>query len=107
MVYLLMTVWFPPHKGEEVGRKAVEIMKKFPEDQSIAKTIVNGALMRTKHGIKAIVISEVKAGKLEAAFEQAGEILQLYSEIEGVNSRLDTMATLVESLSTVGLKPLE
>ena len=107
MVYLLATVWFPPHKGEEVGKKFLEIAKKFPEDRSLGKSVLDGALMRTKYGIKAITISEVKEGKLEAATDRVNEILALYSEIEGVNSRVDTMATLVESLDIVGLKAPE
>ncbi|MBY8981247.1 MAG: hypothetical protein KGD72_12720 [Candidatus Lokiarchaeota archaeon] len=105
MVYLLATVWFPPHKGEEVGKKFLEITKKFPEDRSLGKSVLDGALMRTKYGIKAITISEVKEGKLDDGLARVSEILALYSEIEGVNSRVDTMATLVESMEMVGLKP--
>ena len=105
MVYLLATVWFPPHKGEEVGKKFLEIAKKFPEDRSLGKSVLDGALMRTKYGIKAITISEVKEGKLDDGLARVSEILALYSEIEGVNSRVDTMATLVESMEMVGLKP--
>jgi len=104
MVYLLATVWFPPHKGEEVGKKFLEITKKFPEDRSLGKSVLDGALMRTKYGIKAITISEVKEGKLDDGLARVSEILALYSEIEGVNSRVDTMATLVESMEMVGLK---
>lgn len=104
MVYLLMTVWFPPHKGEEVGKKFLELIKKFPPDKSLGKVVLDGALMRTKYGIKAITISEVKEGKLEEAFARTSEMLAFYSEIEGVNSRLDTMATLIESMDLVGLK---
>ena len=107
MVYLLATVWFPPHKGEEVGKKFLEIAKKFPEDRSLGKSVLDGALMRTKYGIKAITISEVKEGKLDDGLARVSEILALYSEIEGVNSRVDTMATLVESMEMVGLKPPE
>ena len=104
MVYLLSTVWFPPVKGEEVGKKFLEVAKKYPEDKSLGKTVLAGALMRTSIGIKAITIFEVKKGKLDAALERVGDILGAYSEIEGVNSRVDTMATLVESLDAIGLK---
>ena len=69
MGYILSTVWFPPVKGEEIGKKFLEVTKKHPVDKTIVKTILNGALMRTKYGIKAISIYEVKEGKLEAAFD--------------------------------------
>ncbi len=107
MVYVLSTVWFPPVKGEEVGKKFLEVVKKYPEDKSIGKTVLAGALMRTKYGIKGISIYEVKEGKLDVALERIGDILAIYSEIEGVNSRIDTMATLVESMDAVGLKAPE
>ena len=107
MVYVLSTVWFPPVKGEEVGKKFLEVVKKYPEDKSIGKTVLAGALMRTKYGIKGISIYEVKEGKLDVALERIGDILAIYSEIEGVNSRIDTMATLVESMDVVGLKAPE
>ncbi len=107
MVYLLSTVWFPPVKGEEVGKKFLEVAKRYPEDKSLGKTVLDGALMRTKDGIKGISIYEVKEGKLDAALERVGDVLGAYSEIEGVNSRIDTMATLVESLDVIGLKPPE
>ena len=107
MVYLLSTVWFPPVKGEEVGKKLLEVVRKYPEDKSIGKTVLAGALMRTKYGIKGISIYEVKEGKLDVALERVGDILAIYSEIEGVNSRIDTMATLVESMDAVGLKAPE
>jgi len=84
MVYLLSTVWFPPVKGEEVGKKLLEVVKKYPDDKSIGKTVLAGALMRTKYGIKGISIYEVKEGKLEVALERVSDILAIYSEIEGI-----------------------
>lgn len=52
MPYLFTILWFPPQKSTEVGKKALEVFQKFPEDNSIEKTILQGALMRTRHGIK-------------------------------------------------------
>ena len=107
MGYIFSTVWFPPTKGEEVGKKFLEVAKKFPPDKSLGKTLFPAALMRTQSGIKSISMFEVKDGKLEAALERVNEVLAAYSEIEGVNSTLVTMATLAEALDLVGLKPPE
>ncbi|MHA2009279.1 MAG: hypothetical protein ACXABO_19030 [Promethearchaeota archaeon] len=78
-------------------------MEQLPEDETISKTILDGGLMRTKNGIKAIAIYEAMEGKFEEAFNRAGEILALYAEIEGVNSRIDTMATAAEAMESIGL----
>ena len=102
-MYILITVWFPASKGLEIGKKALEINEKIPEDETISKTILPGGLMRTKNGIKGISIYEVMEGKFEEAFSRASEILALYAEAEGVNSRIDTMATITEAMATIRL----
>ena len=107
MVYIFSTVWFPPFRGEEVGKKFLEVAKKFPQDKSLGKTLFPGALMRTQSGIKSISMFEVKDGKLEAALERVNKVLAVYSEIEGVNSTVELMATLAEALELVGVKAPE
>ena len=107
MGYIFSTVWFPPAKGEEVAKKFLEVAKKFPPDKSLGKTLFPGALMRTQSGIKSISMFEVKDGKLEAALERVNKVLAAYSEIEGVNSTVELMATLAEALELVGLKTPE
>ena len=102
-MYILITVWFPANKAIEVGKKALEITEKLPEDETISKTILPGGLMRTKNGIKGIAIYEVIEGKFEEAYGRASEILALYAEIEGLNSRIDTMTTAIEAMESIGL----
>ena len=107
MGYIFSTVWFPPVKGEEVAKKFLEVAKKFPHDKSLGKNLFPGALMRTQSGIKSISMFEVKDGKLEAALERVNKVLAVYSEIEGVNSTVELMATLAEAMELVGLKAPE
>jgi len=102
-VYILLTVWFPASKSLEIGKKALEVIEKVPEDETISKTILAGGLMRTKNGIKGISIYEVMEGKFEEAYSLAGDILAIYAEVEGVNSRIDTMTSAVEAMESIGL----
>ena len=104
MAYVILTVWFPPHKAMEVAKKAIEVVKSVAGDKYVGKNILPGAVMRTKDGLKGITIAEIKEGQLEAAIAQANEMADIYSEIEGVNAEIETMASMVESLSSVGLK---
>ncbi|MFX1377191.1 MAG: hypothetical protein ACFFA0_15405 [Promethearchaeota archaeon] len=78
-------------------------MENFPEDRTIAKTILLGGLMRTKNGIKGISIYEVVEGKFEEAFGWASNILTSYAEVDGLNCRIDTMATAAEAMESIGL----
>ena len=104
MPYIVSFVKYPSHLGPKLAKKYLEYMQKFPEDSSIGKTMIQGALMRTKHGIKGVTITEVNEGKLEAAIDRAQDLVDVYSEIEGVNARFDIMATLGESMEMIGLK---
>ena len=92
-MYILITVWFPASKSIEVGKKTIEVNERFPDDESILKTILPGGLMRTKNGIKGISVFEVVEGKFEQAYERAGDILSAYAEVDGLNCRIDTMPT--------------
>ncbi|MFW9940132.1 MAG: hypothetical protein ACFFFT_03770 [Candidatus Thorarchaeota archaeon] len=102
-MYILISVWYPPTKSMEVGKKYIEATQKFPEDETIYKTILEGGIMRTKNGIKAIQIHEILEGKLEEAFTRFNEVLQFFAEIEGFNSRIDTMGTVAEAMEVIGL----
>ena len=102
-MYILLTVWFPASKSIEVGKKALEVNERFPDDESIMKTILPGGLMRTKDGIKGISVFEVVEGKFEEAYNIATDILAAYAEVDGLNCRIDTMATATESMESIGL----
>lgn len=104
MPYLLVNIYFPPHKGQEIGKKTLEVFQKFPEDPSIAKRVLQGAVMRTKNGILSMSVSEIPEGKLEEAIDRTNELLDAFSEIEGVNAEVLTMSTLVEAMDMIGLK---
>ncbi|MFW9824517.1 MAG: hypothetical protein ACFFE4_16355 [Candidatus Thorarchaeota archaeon] len=102
-MYILLTVWFPASKSIEVGKKALEIMENFPEDESILKTVLPGGLMRTKNGIKGIAVYEIIEGKFEEAYTLVSDILTSYAEVDGLNGKIDTMATAVEAMESIGL----
>jgi len=106
MPNIMVTIWFPPTKGIDVAKKAIESRKKFPADESIAIQLAQG-LIGDRQGIKSITISEVKEGKLEEALTRAGEILRFIAEIEGVTYKIDLMTTPEEAYASVGMKPPE
>ncbi|MHA2391064.1 MAG: hypothetical protein ACXAEX_03770 [Promethearchaeota archaeon] len=102
-MYILLTVWFPARISIEVGKKALEINEKLPDDETILKTVLDGGLMRTKNGIKGIAVWEVMEGKFEEAYSRVGEILALYAEVDGLNGRMDVMTTAAEAMESIGL----
>ena len=106
MGLVMVTVWFPPTKGIDIAKKAIEALKKFPADESIAIQLAQG-LASDRQGFKSITISEVKEGKLEEALDRANEIVDFYTEIEGVTYKMDLMVTPQEAYARIGMKPPE
>jgi len=88
MVLLINTVYFPADKAAEVGKKYIEVLKKYPPDRSIAKTISVGVKTTIK-GIKVLGISDVKKGKLEEAYQRLTESSLMYASIEGFKYKIE------------------
>jgi hypothetical protein len=67
MPYIITTSMYPSDKGEEVAKRYLEAMAKYPPDASLGTQIVPAAVKTTLQGIKVIGITEVKKGKYEDA----------------------------------------
>ena len=103
MVVVMSTSYFPAAKSAEVGKKYLEVLKKYPPDRSISKVILRVAVRITPDGMKAFSISEVKEGKFNVFMKQAYEQILLYSDIEGYRSEIEVFMTGTEALPLVGL----
>lgn len=104
MVVVMSTSYFPAAKSAEVGKKYLEILKKYPPDRSISKIILRVAVRITPDGMKAFSISEVKEGKFNDFMRLAYEQILLYSEIEGYRSEIEVFMSGAEALPLVGLE---
>jgi len=104
MVVVMSTSYFPAAKSEEVGKKYLEVLKKYPPDRSISKLILRVAVRITPDGMKAFTISEVKEGKFNEFMKLAYEQILLYSEIEGYRSEIEVCMSGAEALPLVGLE---
>lgn len=103
MVLMVTTSWFPSGKSEEVGKKFLEVTKKYPDDPSIAKPILRVGVRPTQDGMKVIAISEVQKGKYEEAMSLSIQMLLEYSDIEGFRYEIETFMSGKEALPLVGL----
>ncbi|GAJ16637.1 unnamed protein product, partial [marine sediment metagenome] len=65
MVIVMTTVWFPHAKAAKTGKLFIEASKKFPQDKSLSKRLLNNAISATKEGYKGIIADEIKEGKLK------------------------------------------
>ena len=103
MPILLVTAWYPYKRRIEVGKKAIEAVKKFPPDETIVKGL-GTAVLRDKHGIKVITMSEVMQGKLQEALDRTNQSINFYMEVDGFNFRIDIAATATEAMQVINMK---
>ncbi|MBI4764282.1 MAG: hypothetical protein HY787_06735 [Deltaproteobacteria bacterium] len=103
MPYLIVTTSWPSDKTDAAAKKFFEVMKKYPPDNKLGTQVVPAAFSRTLQGIKAMVITEVKKGKLEDALTRVGKMLAMYRTIPGYEAQVETYMTLEEALGTIGM----
>jgi len=107
MPYIIVKTCWPSHQVPEVVKKAIEQIKKFPEDSSLGETILPNAVKATTDGFKTISVTEAAKGKFEELYARAGEIMQLYAPIEGFEYSIEVWATVAEAFATIGQTPPE
>ena len=61
----MTTVWLPHAKVSKAGKLFLEALKKFPNDRTLAKNLLNNAIVATKEGYKVVIADEIKDGKLK------------------------------------------
>lgn len=97
MVYIVVNSFYPTHKNEEVNAKYLEMLQKFPPDNSLTEQVVPIAARATKEGIEVMGVNLVKEGKFDEALIYIGSAMQLFHNIEGYEYSLTIWVTLPEA----------
>ncbi|MFW9818589.1 MAG: hypothetical protein ACFFE5_03180 [Candidatus Thorarchaeota archaeon] len=101
----MTTVWIPHAKAPKAGKVFLEALKKFPADKSLAKNLLNNAVVATKKGYKVLIADEIKEGKLKDYIAQANKQLIFFAEnIEGYKYQIEVMSSIVEAMAVLGLE---
>jgi len=79
------------------------MMQQYPDDESIGKPIIPVAVKTKKSGIVALSISEVKKGKLDAAYDFAVKRMVEFLDIEGYRYEIDFLLSVTEALKYIGM----
>ena len=106
MPYIFIISVYPSHKADEVVKKYLEILPKYPPDLSIGKVVVNATKL-AEQGIKSFTAVEVEEGKLEEAINLWTKGLAEFRNIEGYEATIEVWATAAEAFGSIGLKPPE
>ncbi|MFX1568661.1 MAG: hypothetical protein ACFFCV_09865 [Promethearchaeota archaeon] len=103
MVIILTTSYIPYGKEKEIADKYLEIVKKYPPDRSLEKSIIRVAVKATHKGIKAISATEVKEGKYDEMIKRITKMNLIYSDVPGYSYKIETFVSGVDALPMVGL----
>ncbi len=103
MPYIITTAWYPTDISKEVAKRYFEALEKYPADESLENTIVPAAVTTTKQGIKVIVVSEIKEGKLEEALTNTGNQMAMFQDIVGFEYAIRVYQLVTEALTMIGM----
>lgn len=91
--YFVIKSWFPSHLASKVAKRYLEVIQKYPPDNTLWEMLVRNAIKTTKKGIKTLTICEIKEGKLEEANTLIGNLMAMFIDIEGHEYSIETWAT--------------
>jgi hypothetical protein len=103
MPYIFTTSMYPSDKVNEVAKRYLEAMAKYPPDASLGTLIVPAAVITTLQGIKTIGIMEVKKGNLEDAMARVANMMSMFFSIQGFEYTMERYATVEEAMKTIGM----
>jgi hypothetical protein len=96
MVYVVLKVYYPIHKAEDLVKIFMEVQKKYPPDESIAETLIQGAGRSTEKGYEGMTIWKVKEGQFVKFTKRIISAMSMYNNIEGLVWSTDVWATAEE-----------
>ena len=103
MPYIIGRSWYQPNKADETVKKYLEVMEKYPFDESLGKQIVPVATTVTKDGLSSLTVAEVEQHKVGDALEWAKRFMIEFRNIEGFNYEVKTWSTAEEGLARIGI----
>jgi hypothetical protein len=100
---MIVRCWYPPSKSDEVAKKYMEVMEKYPPDESIAKPVVPAAVKSTQEGLETLMIDSVERPKAGDAYNRAIRMMIEFRSIEEFRYEVKIWSTVEEALDAMGL----
>lgn len=104
MPYLKITSQYPSDTGPAVVDKYLDVLSKFPHDESISIETVPAAVKMTHKGIRSFSLSEVKEGKLDAAYSRAVKMMAMFQSVKGFEYSIDIYSKVDEAMAAIGME---
>jgi hypothetical protein len=102
-IYLKTTICYPLSKADEVGRKFLVVSEKRPDNTSLGDIIARAAVKSVDEGIEVFSLLKVNNGKMDDAYNDAGQRMIEYRSIEGFSYTIETYFEVEEAMALIGL----
>jgi len=86
-----------------VAKKYLEVIQKYPPDESIAKPVIPAAVTSAREGIEVLSVDEVKRQRIGDALERSVVFMTEFRNIPGFNYEIKTWSRVEEALARIGL----
>jgi len=103
MPYIITNSLYPSDIVNDVAKRYIEAMTKYPPNEKLATEIVPCAVKSTHEGIQVISIAEVKEGKMDEAYKHCLGRMVMFQNIQGFEYRMDIYATAEEAFQLIGM----
>jgi hypothetical protein len=104
MVFIVIEAWYPEKVVQLVAKKYIEVMQKYPPDESRGEMVLLPVQRATKDGIHVIMAWQCKEGKIKDSLMTLAKTQLMYADIEGYKWSMDTYVDVVEAYSIIGMK---
>ncbi|MHA2122733.1 MAG: hypothetical protein ACW990_16165 [Promethearchaeota archaeon] len=105
MGYLIVFTKWPSDATPEVLKKAIEVTKQFPPDDSFGDVLVPNAVSADLNGYKTIGITQFKEGQLEALQNRTMRMLAMYGPVPGFEYKIELWATVEQAYAAIAQIP--
>lgn len=102
MVLVLATIIYPHKVANEVAKKYIEMVQKYPADPSLGEMLALGT-RATLEGIKVISVGSIPKGKVEEVMLNLATQYQEYTSIEGFKWQVELLMDMAEAYKAIGM----
>ena len=105
MAYIIVFMWFPPHKSPEFSDVAEKVIEKIlkEEDGTLGINTLPTAFTSVKEGIFSITAFEPNEGKMGEFLARLVDIMGYYHCIEGLRYEIKTFSDMEEYIHNKNL----
>jgi hypothetical protein len=86
------------------GQRYIEVMQKYPPDESLGEVALGPIFQTTRDGVHAIYVWKCKDGKVKDSLMMLSKAMFMYADLEGYQYAIETFVDVTEAYAIIGAK---